>query len=119
MVRIFWAIALIATITTIVFTADATYSLSDHYFWYDNIQHLLGGAVAGLLGMWFGLFFTDRATLQDALLCGAVLGVLVEIVEYSLGIGGSRFMSYSLDTAKDLIVDMIGAGAAWYVMRRA
>lgn len=86
--------------------------------WWDIVLHMLGGAWVALASVWFfGLFGIRRSIIQCVLIALSV-GLAWELFEYIFGIGGSNFMSYRLDTAKDLLDDMIGGAIAGYVAQK-
>ncbi len=88
-----------------------------HLWWWDIIVHTLGGVWAGLIAAWF---FIRDGKVPPMLHCiGFALfsGVGIEILEYAADFGGSIFMSYPLDTAKDLVVDAMGGYLAWRYVR--
>lgn len=76
--------------------------------WWDIPLHILGGMWAGFFCMWVARYFYRRLTLTHVILGAFLIGVGWEVFEYVLGIGGSPFMSYPVDTAKDLFDDIVG-----------
>ncbi len=98
---------------------DIWYGLSTQFWWTDNVDHLLGGVLAGLIGLWWALALIHRASLVHAILGALILGALVEVVEYALGWGISSHMSRTLDTTKDMVVDAIGGWVAWRMARKS
>jgi len=102
---------------------DIYFGIGKEYFWtvywWDIPLHILGGLWVGLATAWAFTVFRKRPTFIVCL-CGAVaVGVAWEIFEYVTGTGGSIFMSYPMDTAKDILDDCIGgATAGLLVVRR-
>lgn len=80
-----------------------------HMWWYDIPAHILGGMWAGFFCMWAALHFRRHLSLTYVIVGVFLIGVMWEVFEVMLGIGGSPFMSYPLDTAKDLLDDVVGA----------
>ena len=87
-------------------------------WWFDNIMHFLGGVWVALTSFW--LYNTSRFTrrffgpskpLIVALFSIVVIGILWEVYEY-LTDQTYSMIGYYLDTAKDLVVDLIGAVVA-------
>jgi hypothetical protein len=108
--------------TTISFTLLAAAFLYgyEHYFfvrlwWWDVPMHLMGGVVAGFIAATGAITVFKKDPMPMHYILGALLlGGLVELVEYFTGFGRSPFMSYPIDTAKDLIMDGVGGFvAAW------
>jgi len=79
------------------------------YWWWDIPMHVIGGVLAGLIGAWCALALGHPHPFRAAILGALVLGIGVEIAEYAFGFTYSPWMSYSVDTAKDLVDDLIGA----------
>ncbi len=90
-----------------------------HLWWWDILMHAIGGVLAGLIGIWWALFFGFRPRLIHCLIGATVLGIGVEVAEYALDLPRSPFMSYPLDVTKDLIVDCIGGAIAYLFVKRA
>lgn len=85
-------------------------------WWWDTPLHILAGVLAGLIGMWFFVIFGRRVS-YAASLCGAILlGALVEVTEFALGFTYSPFMSYPVDTLKDMCNDAIGGFIVAYLV---
>ncbi len=74
----------------------------------------MGRIGLGLVFRMFGI----RRTFVQCILIALVVGVAWEIFEYIFDIGGSNFMSYQLDTVKDLFDDMIGGAIAGYIAKK-
>ena len=95
--------------------------IEDRFFWsiwwYDIPMHMLGGATAALFFAWIAVWRGRRLSLWQYVLAAFAIGIAWEVFEYVLGIGGSPFMSYPVDTAKDLFDDCIG-GAISYALAR-
>ncbi len=111
--KVFWSGVFVFLITALVLGADIYFEIWTRSFSVDIVEHLLGGVLAGLIGVWWALALTGRSSLGSALIGALVLGALVELVEYAFGVGISVHMSRSLDTFKDMIVDLIGGWIAW------
>ncbi|MDB5237755.1 MAG: hypothetical protein JWM46_25 [Candidatus Kaiserbacteria bacterium] len=98
------------------------YSLYAGFFfsiwWWDIPMHIGGGVLAGLIGAWFSIIFSGRVSLLSIFAGVIVLGVAVEALEYALGFTYSPFMSYPVDTAKDLVDDLVGGVIVGYLLAR-
>lgn len=93
--------------------------------WYDIPMHIAGGALIGLSGLWIvflsGFTFTSKnsfcATVSVALVSTLVVGILWEIFEVKAGLTSHSFTD-KIDTAKDIIDDIIGSLlSVWYYTR--
>ena len=88
-------------------------------WWFDNLTHFLGGLIGGLVIVWFlydsSHAFKHKPTLLEASLYSLfgvlIIGIAWEVFEYQAGITGFE-PNYSLDTASDLVFDLLGALAA-------
>ncbi len=81
------------------------------YSWFDILMHLLGGATIGTFLI--ALLARSRPRAYVGLLLVAFIGW--EVFEYVSGI--PREANYALDTAIDLVMDFIGAFAAYAAAR--
>lgn len=115
--KLLFAQACVLAITVALFFLGTREHFFLTIFWYDIPMHILGGLWAALAGGWLLSFLGSRANLWQCIAIAFVVGVAWEIFEYALGIGGSVFMSYPIDTAKDLFDDCIGGAIAAYVIR--
>lgn len=88
-------------------------------WWWDIPAHFLGGLWAGLFLVWFGAHFKRRVSLLQCALFAFAIGVSWELFECYEGVGGSTFMSYWIDTPKDLVMDTFGGMLAWILARRS
>lgn len=80
-------------------------------FWfYDIIVHILGGVGIALSTLY--ILENPKYIIISVIICG----ILWEIFEAYYGISGSPFgtSSYFLDTAKDLVDDLIGGIFIWF-----
>jgi hypothetical protein len=94
---------------------------SQMYFtvsWWDVVSHILGGLWVALCVAWIATFFKRRLSIIECVALAFGVGVAWEIFEYVNGMGGSIFMSYQLDTAKDLLDDAIGGLIAGYFVNK-
>ncbi len=87
-------------------------------WWFDILLHLLGGFWSVLALAWFFSFFGIRLSFWQLFACGLAVGLAWEAFEYAFDIGGSNFMSYQADTAKDLIDDCLGGSLGAYLALR-
>lgn len=100
------------------------YFLFWKFFWYDIMMHVLGGIVIGTTYAWGARYIIPigwrRAFLNlgAAVLFTIAIGVLWEVFEYILGIAGSRFLPYPADTMKDMVNDIIGGTAGYFLIKR-
>lgn len=98
---------------------DMTYNLSYVIPWWDSFEHALGGVCIGFFGLVLAEFFRVRRHRLLAVLAFVLsAGVAWEIMEYVSRIGGSPFMSYSIDTIKDIVLDLFGGYIAVNIGQR-
>lgn len=89
------------------------------HWWWDIPLHVLGGLWAGLFGAWVLTIFDTRSSLTRCVLAAFLLGTTWEVFEYGVfGANASPFMSYPLDTAKDLFNDVLGGLVAGLLVER-
>ena len=89
----------------------------------DMIPHFLGGFVSVLIVLWVVRFMwlgagivsplSDMQVLVIVFFSAAIVGALWEIFEYLAGLRITA--NYPLDTAKDLIMDMLGGMGVYWV----
>ena|SRR3989338_1591622 len=94
------------------------YFLYWRLWWLDIPMHFFGGMWAGLCGLWL---ITRRGNSPSLALCLAFalfIGVAWEVFEYSEGIAASYHFSYPFDTAKDIVLDLLGATLGWILAKR-
>jgi hypothetical protein len=87
------------------------------FWWYDIPMHILGGMWAALAIAWVVSWWGTRISFSQFILAAFAIGAGWEVFEYVLGIAGSPFMSYPVDTAKDLVDDCIGGALAYLLSR--
>lgn len=80
-------------------------------------MHILGGLWVGLATAWLLGFLGFRLSFVQIVLASFVVGVSWEMFEYVLDIGGSAFMSYQLDSIKDVFDDIVGGALAGWIVR--
>lgn len=87
------------------------------FWWWDVILHVLGGMWVALAVAWLLRLRDTHISLFQCALAAFVVGVAWELFELAFHIGGSVFLSYPVDTAKDLVDDVAGGVAAWFLVR--
>ena len=87
-------------------------------WWFDILLHILGGLWSVLFVAWLYRVAGFRLRLWHCITIALCVGGAWELFEYALGIGGSNFMSYRLDVAKDLVDDLIGGIIAYTILSR-
>ncbi len=119
MQRVFYAQALVLAIIAVMYFY---FGLHERFFWtvfgWDILLHLLGGLWVGLAAAFALGLMGIRASAWQLIAAAVIAGVLWELFEYALGIGGSVFMSYGADTAKDLVDDLLGGIGAAFIFKR-
>lgn len=80
--------------------------------WWDIPLHILGGLWLGFLFLYCAGLFRIKVHILHCILFACAIGAVWEVFEYVNHIGGSVFMSYRVDTVKDLADDMIGGALA-------
>lgn len=108
-------------VVAIIAFLDIYYGLDRMYFWtlwwYDIPMHILGGVWAGLFFAWAALFLDIQPSWRVFVLGAFVVGLGWEALEYFFHMGGNIYMSYPLDTAKDMLDDCIGGALAYWLAR--
>lgn len=84
--------------------------------WFDGITHLAGGFWAALFACWLLVSCGIKRTPRRVLLAVLSLGVLWELFELFFGL--TQLPADSVDTVKDLIIDLGGGVAGYYFARR-
>ena len=98
---------------------DMTYELSYRIFWWDSFEHTLGGVCMGFFGLVVAEVFRIRKhRLVWVLAFVLFAGVAWEIMEYVSNLTDSPFMSYQMDTFKDIVLDCIGGYIATRIGHR-
>jgi hypothetical protein len=100
------------------FLYAAAHGYFQTYWWLDIVMHTLGGMWAGYIGAWFAVMMKEKPRLRYFVLGALVLGACVEVLEYFTDFGRNPFMSYPVDTTKDMVVDILGGLFAGYLFRR-
>lgn len=70
----------------------------------------------GLFTTWVLVGWKMPTTLTRAALGALCVGLVWEVFELYVGVGGSLFMPYWLDTLKDLFIDTLGGTIAGYAL---
>ena len=111
-----------AIVLVVIAVLDIYFGLEQRYFWtiswWDIPLHILGGLWVGLFGAWALLILNIRVSVMQCIMAALLIGGAWELFEYAAGLGGSVFMSYRLDTAKDLFDDMVGGAIAGYIAKK-
>src|SRR3989338_8295 len=94
------------------------YFLYWRIWWLDIPMHFFGGMWAGLCGLWLIARRGNPASLLSCLAFALFIGIAWEGFEYSEGIAASYHFSYPFDTAKDLVMDLLGATFGWMLVKR-
>ena len=102
----------------VVTWAAVSYALYWRIWWLDIPMHFAGGMWAGLCAAWLLARRGNSFSLLWCLGFALAVGVAWEIFEYSEGIAGAYYMSYQADTAKDIVMDLLGAAGGWVVASR-
>jgi hypothetical protein len=87
------------------------------YWWWDALMHLLGGVWAAFLLAWMQTLRQERFSLWHYVGFALFIGGAWELLEYVGHFPRSPYMSYPLDTLKDLCVDAIGGAVTYYLIR--
>ncbi len=95
-----------------------THHLYSRFFWYDQVAHVIGGAMAGLVTFVFVWRLVEAGRINlgrklsgfFAVCISSFLGVLYEIEEYLEDVlTGSQRAGNSFDTSNDLLWNTVGA----------
>lgn len=112
---LFAQLAVLLLLLPVVFYGIAHSYLWDT-FWYSGLAHLLGGLWAGAVAIWFAHWRGFRGNFISCVMAALVLGIGWEVFE--LIIGGTHFPADTIDTAEDLIMDVVGGAVAGFIARQ-
>lgn len=108
-------------IVAIIGFLDIYLGIGKEYFltvwWWDIILHILGGLWVGLATAWALVSLDKHVHLLLCVAAALTIGIAWEVFEYAAHMGGSIFMSYPLDTTKDILDDSLGGILAWSFVR--
>jgi hypothetical protein len=118
----------LAALAAVIFVLNKV--ASDHfyywiYWWYDLMMHFLGGCLIGGLAAWGVVYVRPTISPQRALsaivIAIAAVGIGWEVFEYLTGqyVGQAAIV---MDTATDLLMDLLGAlilGSGIYMALRS
>lgn len=112
--RYLYAATIALALVVFVFSfLDMTYQLSYRIFWWDSFEHFLGGVCIGFFGLVVAEVFRIRKHRLIWVLSFVLFaGLAWEVMEYVSNLTDSPFMSYSMDTFKDLVLDCLGGYVA-------
>lgn len=122
-------LSLLAALVCLIFVLHVVAIFFHLYWtlwWYDIILHFLGGVFLGLLVLWlrffsgyFGTppFISGFSTLLLVLSAAFFIGLGWEVFERMLGNTWS-VEGYYLDTATDIVFDVTGALASFYLFKK-
>ncbi len=117
------AILVISLALVVLFLYVAGLILEFHWRmgWYDHVVHTLAGAMASLaiFSLYAMRAITKRpgALFAGAFLVSLVVGTLWEIFELRAGITSFSHRGYAVDTALDIVFDIVGGWlAAGYIL---
>ena len=114
--RYLFAAMLSLAILTFCFSyLDIVQSFSSKYMVWDSIEHFLGGVTVGLFSIFAIVLIRSRAPMPAVVIMTLCVGIAWEIMEYQIGTGGSQYMSYGADTAKDIVLDGLGGYTAFHI----
>ena len=114
--------ALIAALAVYFFNKPGLEGLYVNVWWYDIFMHILGGFSVGLLlSLISSAVFKDRPLSPYKIILGTlVFGLGWEFLEVYFNVTGHPIGSsaYYLDTAKDILDDIIGSSVAVYIFKK-
>lgn len=108
--RYVYAATISLALTVLVFSVfDMGYDLSYKIWWWDSLEHFLGGVCIGF----FSLVGAEILKIRKHRMLFVISGVLAagiawEAMEYLTNLTDSPFMSYPMDTLKDIMLDCVG-----------
>ena len=117
--RLLFAQLFVVFLLAVSWWTAVAYALYWRIWWLDIPMHILAGVWAGLCGAWIMERRGEHASLLWCTVFVLAIGVSWEIFEYSEGIALPRYTSYPVDTAKDILMDLLGAFLAWTAVRKA
>ena len=116
--RILWAQLLTVFALALLTWLAIGYSLYWRFWWFDIPMHILGGVWAGFCAAWLLARREESFSLAWCIALTLFVGIAWEIFEYSEGIAMPQYLSYPLDTVKDIFMDLLGAVLAFLIARR-
>ena len=112
-IRLLIAQLLIVFLLTVLMWVAIWQVLYWRLWWFDIPMHVLGGVWAAVCASWLLARRGETAPLLWCLVFALAVGVTWEVFEYSEGIAFPQYLSYPIDTAKDLVMDLAGAVLGW------
>ena len=108
--RYVYAATISLALTVLVFSVfDMRFDLSYRIWWWDSLEHFLGGVCIGFFTLVGIEIFKLRKHRMMLVLAGVlVAGLAWELMEYLTGLTDSPFMSYPMDSFKDVVLDLMG-----------
>ncbi|OGG57710.1 hypothetical protein A2853_00550 [Candidatus Kaiserbacteria bacterium RIFCSPHIGHO2_01_FULL_55_17] len=116
--RILWAQLLTVFALALLTWLAIGYSLYWRFWWFDIPMHILGGVWAGFCAAWLLARRDEIFSLVLCIVFALAVGIGWEIFEYSEGIAMPQYLSYPLDTVKDIFMGLLGASLAFLIARR-
>jgi hypothetical protein len=118
----FIILATLGLLLAVLHGAAEYYSLYWYFWWFDIVVHFVGGATLGLAALWFLRFElphlarTRVSLVALAVVAALVFGILWEVFEFATGTSGA--LHFWPDTLLDLLMDLVGAVAAYFAFIR-
>ncbi len=95
-------------------------ALQWHLYWYfpylDLFVHFFAGLWVALAAAWLMMLTKREPRLISVVACALAIGIAWEIFEVAIGMTFAR--NYWLDTALDLMMDIIGGAAGFFCARK-
>jgi magnesium-transporting ATPase (P-type) len=124
---------ILKTLFVLIWVLALTHMSAEYYYlywrlgWFDILTHFLGGLWLGIASIWL-LYFSGyvrkpqipgNGAFLTSLFAGLLIGIVWELYEYVVwqwsGLGIP--INYIPDTTLDLLMDFIGSGAGFFVVK--
>lgn len=116
--RLLWAQFFTALVVAILHIAALQWDLYFYYYWFDMVTHTLGGIFIALAAASVSVYRGVRISIPFCVLAALVVGIGWELFEYVFHIPQTSWISYPLDTAKDIVMDTFGGTIGAFIARR-
>ncbi len=106
--RLLWAQLFTALLVAILHIAALQWDLYFYYYWFDMVTHTIGGIFIALAAASVAVHFGMRISVPFCIFIALIIGLGWEVFEYVFHIPQTNWISYPLDTAKDIVMDTFG-----------
>jgi|SRR3989344_1444557 len=117
--KIFYITLFSFSLLALLYSMALIYDWFFYWRWFDIPMHFLGGFFAGGVSLWifFNQLKNDREIFLATFFGALIIGVAWELFEYFTGLTFVVYGNYVFDTAKDFLMDGLGALAIYLAVR--